>query len=167
MQSPMSQQVTSPFTSLRTSHAHTSPYGHSRNNSINKSISNLSQPAEPLRVPSHKKLTLTYQNTHLRSSKPTQKSEIEGKSRLMTECESINRPISMQIMPNEQETAMAWQQSLMIHFQQKVENLKHEYFHSLRDYETRIDDLQQQLHRNTIDLQHKDSQINKLETALR
>jgi chromosome segregation ATPase len=55
----------------------------------------------------------------------------------------------------------------MIHFQQLLENLKREYLLSLRDYEGRIDDLQQQLHRNTLQIQEKNTQIGKLEAALK
>lgn len=43
----------------------------------------------------------------------------------------------------------------MMHFQQLLENLKREYLLSLRDYEGRIDDLQQQLHRNALQIQEK------------
>lgn len=55
----------------------------------------------------------------------------------------------------------------MVHFQQLLENLKREYLLSLRDYEGRIDDLQQQLHRNTLQIQDKNVQISKLEAALK
>lgn len=55
----------------------------------------------------------------------------------------------------------------MLHFQQLLENLKREYLLSLRDYEGRIDDLQQQLHRNALQIQEKNIQISKLEAALK
>lgn len=55
----------------------------------------------------------------------------------------------------------------MIYFQQKMEDLKHNYLQSLREYEGKVDQLQQQLHRNTMELQHKNAQISKLEATLR
>ena len=71
MYSPMSSPQQSPFTSLRTSNAQTTSYSHSRNGST-KSISTASQiPSEVSRVPSSKKLSLTYQTAQFRQQKTT------------------------------------------------------------------------------------------------
>jgi DNA-directed RNA polymerase beta' subunit len=55
----------------------------------------------------------------------------------------------------------------MVYFQQKMENLKCEYLQSLREYEGRIDELQEQLQRNDMDLQHKNIQISNMEVTIR
>jgi chromosome segregation ATPase len=54
-----------------------------------------------------------------------------------------------------------------VHFQQLLENLKREYLLSVRGYEGRIDDLQQQLHRNAIQIQEKNVVISKLEASVK
>jgi hypothetical protein len=59
------------------------------------------------------------------------------------------------------------QHSLMMYFQQKAENLKKEYLNSLKEYEIKIDELQTQLCRNSLELQSKDIQINKLVAAIK
>lgn len=48
-----------------------------------------------------------------------------------------------------------------------MENLKKEYLLSLREYEAKIDELQQQLQHNSKELQYKNSLISKLEASLR
>jgi hypothetical protein len=83
MYSPLSQPSHSPFTSLRTSQANLSSYSHSRNNSNSKQPSTASHPMEPHRVPSHKKLSLTYQAQQFRHHRPSQKEEGEGRKPLL------------------------------------------------------------------------------------
>lgn len=83
MYSPLSQPSHSPFTSLRTSQTHLSSYTHSRNNSNAKPPSTASHPNEPHRVPSQKKLSLTFQAQQFRSNKPCQKDEGDVKRPLL------------------------------------------------------------------------------------
>lgn len=65
----MSQPTHSPFTSLRTSQTNISTYSHTRTHSNAKTPSANTHPMEIQRVPSHKKLSLTFQAQQCRAHK--------------------------------------------------------------------------------------------------
>lgn len=69
MHSPISHHTHSPFTSLRTSQTNISTYSHTRTLSNAKPTPTNTHQVEMHRVPSHKKLSLTFQAQQCRPHK--------------------------------------------------------------------------------------------------
>lgn len=124
MFSPVSQPSHSPFASLRNSQTQLSSYTHARTDSTRKPPSVVSHQHEPHRMPSHKKLSLTFQAQHFHNTKPSKEVETEGKRQVLAPVEANNRPISLQGSHNDQPAKSGMEQQLMIYFQQQLENLK-------------------------------------------